>query len=165
MTEKIALERAQLLAKEFCGKINRFCEKILVVGSVRRQKPLVHDVDIVVIPKAGGGALDILIWMKKQSDIGTRIKKLGSKMVSITYQGIPIDLYFATPETWWTLVLIRTGTREHNIKMCLEAKKKGWTLHADGQGLSDEQGEKIEVNSEEEFFEKLGLAYKFPEER
>jgi len=43
----------------------------------------------------------------------------------VLYNGEQIDLYFATPETWGTLVLIRTGSAEHNIKLSMIAQKEG----------------------------------------
>ena len=46
-----------------------------------------------------------------------------------------LDIYVATPETWATLLLIRTGSRAHNIKLCARARAMGMRLHADGSGL------------------------------
>jgi hypothetical protein len=48
---------------------------------------------------------------------------------------IGVDLYLATPETWATTLLIRTGSKEHNIWLCERARRLGGKLHASGQGL------------------------------
>lgn len=164
--QKISLVRAKDRAKEFCDWIQSYCSKFMVVGSIRRQRPEVNDVDIVAIPNLGG-AVSILEWAKspRGADAGVRLLKVGKTGMQFIFQGVQVDLYLATPETWWTLVIIRTGSASHNVKMCIEAKNKGWVLHVDGRGLYDGHNRRIEFNSEEEFFEKLGLPYKFPEER
>src|SRR6266446_3745254 len=48
---------------------------------------------------------------------------------------MPVDIYMATEESWATLLLIRTGSAEHNIWMCARARACGGKLHADGSGL------------------------------
>lgn len=161
--QDISLERAEIVAEEFLRYIARWCEKKMVVGSVRRGKAWVHDIDIVIIPKPRG-ALDIVLWAKAQRD-GTRVMKMGRASMQILFRGIQIDLYLATQETWWTHVIIRTGSKEHNIQLCTHAKNMQLKLHADGRGLVNRYDQKIEVNSEEQFFERLHLAYRAPEER
>ncbi|MBN1366607.1 MAG: hypothetical protein JW967_01600 [Dehalococcoidales bacterium] len=82
-----------------------------------------------------------------------------------------VDFYIATPETWATLLLIRTGSREHNIKLCSLARQKGMKLHADGSGLfrvsllESEPDERIAGDTEDSIFKALGLPYQEPEER
>jgi DNA polymerase/3'-5' exonuclease PolX len=81
------------------------------------------------------------------------------------HQGIPVDIYLANPDTWITLVLIRTGPAQHNIKLCTKARELGYCLHADGRGLFTRTGMKLKTDTEQEFFERLGLSYTPPEGR
>jgi len=78
---------------------------------------------------------------------------------------IPLDIYFATPETFATLLLIRTGSVESNIRLAARAKKRGWRLAASGGGLFNERGERIAGDSEESIYQALGLPWQRPEER
>jgi DNA polymerase/3'-5' exonuclease PolX len=89
----------------------------------------------------------------------------GKKVEERVYKGVQVDLYFATPETWHTLLLIRTGSKAHNIKLTTLTKKKGWHLYASGRGLFNEKGERIAGDTEWSFFEALGLPYAEPWER
>lgn len=121
----------------------------------------VNHIDIVLIPANQGQLLAAL------QSLG-RIKSGAGKLIRIDLpNGIAVDLYIATPETWATLLLIRTGSKEHNIYLCSRARQKGMVLHADGRGLYwvDTDNRVSEGNSEEGIFKALGLPYKKPEER
>jgi len=84
--------------------------------------------------------------------------------------GILIDVYIAAPTTWATLLLIRTGSKAHNIRLCSRARDRGMKLHADGSGLfrlADCEDTEVRVagDTEESIFAALGLPYYRPEER
>jgi DNA polymerase (family 10) len=142
----------------YCAEIDGE-KKIKIVGSVRRRKPACHDIDIVLIP---GDAWELAAALKR---IGKQVKG-GEKMSCfITAGGHQVDIYFATPETWATLLLIRTGSKEHNIKLCAAARARGWKLCATGNGLFNEKGERIAGDSEASIFVALGMLYIPPERR
>ena len=42
------LQEAQKFANQIVEHISPFCERIAVAGSIRRRKPIVRDVDIVL---------------------------------------------------------------------------------------------------------------------
>jgi len=44
------LEKAKAIADEVVRRLGPYCTKIEVAGSIRRRKPWVKDVDIVLIP-------------------------------------------------------------------------------------------------------------------
>ena len=152
------LKRGQALAQEVIDILRPHCEKIEVAGSIRRKKPFVHDVDIVLIPANQGALLTAL------QGLGSRVKE-GPAIMQRQYKGASIDFYIASPETWFTLLLIRTGSKEHNIRLTTLAKRRGWHLHASGKGLTDEFGRRVAGDSEESFFRGLGIAYLLPEQR
>ncbi|MBA7716801.1 hypothetical protein ES703_125879 [subsurface metagenome] len=95
-----------------------------------------------------------------------KVSMSGMKLARVTMDGgTQLDVYYATPETFATLLLIRTGSKDNNIRLCTLAKKKAWRLFADGSGLFNERGERIAGDSEESIYEALGLRYQLPEER
>jgi len=150
------LERAQRIAREVIKRLSPYCarERIEVVGSTRRKKPSVND----IIPSD--------LWNLHHEIMGMgQVRMSGNKIMRVMVGSVQVDLYFASPETWATLLLIRTGSAENNIRLCSLAKKKGWHLAASGDGLFNEKGERIAGDSEESIYEALGLLYREPEER
>ncbi len=162
------LAKAKAIADEVVSKLSPFCSRIQVAGSIRRQKSTVRDIDLVLIPNNRGQFIYAL------QQLG-RIKMGGSKVIRVGMgftKGIDLDVYIATTETWATLLLIRTGSTNHNIKLCKLALQQGKKLHADGSGLFkiEAQGcEGVEVriagDTETSIFAALGVPYKEPGER
>jgi DNA polymerase (family 10) len=149
-----------------------YCSRIEIAGSIRRRRPFTHDIDLVVIPANQGQFITALRALGP-------FKVGGQKLIRVNYRPLALDIYVATPETWATLLLIRTGSAAHNIWMCELAKSKGMKLHADGSGLfrilsSCDRGMaehaphwelRVAGDTEESIFEALGIKYKKPEER
>lgn len=49
--ERIPLAQAQEIAEDWLMKLGRFCDRIEVAGSIRRQKETVGDIEIVALPR------------------------------------------------------------------------------------------------------------------
>jgi len=152
------LEKAKVIADIVVKTIAPYCEQIEVAGSIRRQKAFVNDIDLVVIPRDRWN-LDLALGRMGN------YKMSGMKIARVEMDSIPLDVYFATPETFATLLLIRTGSAENNIRLATLAKKRGWHMAASGDGLFNENGQRIAGDSEESIFKALGLPYQRPEER
>ena len=161
MPSEILLERAQKTAEAVIEKLRPYCKRIEVAGSVRRHRPKVHDVDIVLVPSDPWNLHSEILGLCRPFPATMS----GAKIYRFNIGDIPIDIYFATEENWATLLLIRTGSTEHNIWLCSTAKRKGWHLHADGSGLFDESGGRIAGDTEASIFEALNLPYQRPEDR
>lgn len=152
------LEQAQKIANEVLWRLAPYCKKIEVAGSVRRQKPFPGDIDFVLIPSDP--------WNLNQEIMRLGPPKLaGDKLKRVAHQGVQLDFYFATEETWATLLLIRTGSKDNNIRLATLAKKRGWHLAANGDGLFDEKGQRVAGDTEQSIYEALGLTYQEPWER
>ena len=160
----MTLEEAKLIAERVKQTLSPYCDRIEIAGSIRRGRPLVHDIDIVMIPKPEA-ALTINYVL---SHIGT-IAKDGPKIKQLWYTEnqslISVDLYLATPATWATLLLIRTGSKENNIRLCSLAKRKGWQLKANGDGLFDENSNRVAGDTEESIYQALDIPYQEPHRR
>ncbi|MCL4233983.1 MAG: hypothetical protein KJ042_05655 [Deltaproteobacteria bacterium] len=180
------LAYARRIAEAVVEELRPLAEQIEIVGSIRRRVAQVHDIDIVVM-----SLFDEIregLWGTKRIDrvrecvLGweasgrVTIEVRGDKKMAFrTRAGISVELYFAAPilsgnppvmvSTWPTLKLIRTGSREHNIRLARRAKEMGMHLHADGQGITDARGRLLVVKSEEDIFRELGLPYVGPGER
>ena len=152
------LAEAQSIFNEIFYRLKPYCERIEVVGSIRRLKPEVGDIDIILIP-ADAWELD-----KEIDRLGPPIAD-GEKLRRVEYNGTQVDIYYATPKTWSTLLLIRTGSKENNIQLCSQARSLGMKLKANGDGIIDVGGQLIPIESEEQVYKILGLKYQEPWER
>ncbi len=155
---KIALERAQKVADAVMKRLIPYCQRIDIAGSIRRGKPWVNDVDLVLIPH------DLWNFHGELIKLG-QLKMSGKKIMRVMVGSTQVDIYVADEDTWATLLLIRTGSKESNIRLCSRAKDMGWHLAASGDGLFNEKGERIAGDSEISIYNALGLPYQRPEER
>ncbi|MBA7709038.1 DNA polymerase/3'-5' exonuclease PolX [subsurface metagenome] len=155
---KIALERAEKIAAAVVKRLSPYCQRIEVAGSVRRRVEWVNDIDFVLIPSDP--------WNLHHEIKGMgQVRMSGKKIMRVMVGEVQVDVYVASEETWATLLLIRTGSAENNIRLCSIAKKMGWHLAASGDGLFNEKGERIAGDTEFSIFNTLGLPYQRPEER
>lgn len=169
------LEEAQKHAHTIVELIRDLCDKIEIVGSIRRRKSEVNDADIIAIPKtkkymrvfeeyeSSDGSWKAI--EKRLIQHGLHKIRAGDELLAFGLEHVdfPIDIYRARPETWGTLLLIRTGSARHNIILCSTAQHMGLALSA-AQGVIKD-GKVIASRTEEEIFEALGLDYVPPEKR
>lgn len=152
------LKDAQKFAEQIMEQIHPYCDRLIVAGSIRRKKSEVRDVDFVLIPKP-------FLWHRivaaLQRNMDAEVLKHGEKAAQLTINGINVDLYSATEETWEPLLLIRTGSAEHNIKLAMIAQKKGMKLSH--KGLIKDG--KVVATTEKEIFNHLDLQLVRPEDR
>lgn len=150
LEKRIDRKIAEKIADELLVLMKQHFVKYEVCGSIRRRKPDVGDIDIVAIPKSsysiGEETLSELI--KKIDPKGAEeAKKLGKSAAKrflngelvkrFEFNSMSVDLYLADEKTFGTLVLIRTGSKEHNIKLTSIARQKGLKLFASGKGLCE----------------------------
>jgi len=156
------LEQARQIANNIKKILTPYCDRIEIAGSIRRGKPIVHDIDIVLIEKPESA----LIIPSLLATIGA-ITLNGSKIKRLHYgdADINIDIYTATPASWSTLLLIRTGSKENNIRLATIAKRKGWQLKANGDGLFNNHGDRIAGDTEQSIYQVLDISYQEPHDR
>lgn len=164
------LEKARAIAEELKGLLEPVCNRITIAGSIRRQKPDVGDVELLVIPRAN--YLDRLLYeLMMKNILAMRLNKRGSRtygpknklMVNIP-SGIGVDIFSTDEKCWWVSLVVRTGGKVTNQRIAVAAIKKGWHLKAYGSGFSTPQGD-IVCRSERDVFEFVGLRYLEPWER
>lgn len=170
----ITLESADALATKLVEQLKPYCKHrpdgtsfIEVAGSVRRRCKMVNDVDIVLIIEPSRAWDFYALLRQYQANTGT-----ANKIMHFRFGIAEVDLYIANEETWATLLLIRTGSKENNIRLCKLALDKNMRLHADGSGLfklevQGCEGEEVRIagDTEESIYKALGEPYQEPEER
>ena len=166
------LDRSEVepLAFKILTEIEDFCVRAEIAGSLRRRRGSINDIDIVVQPRPEPNSwLNILKTVKREFDATT--EKQGDKLAtlyvpfaSIKGRGhVQVDLYRATAATWGILLLVRTGSKEHNVHLCNVAISKGLRLFF-SQGLVKD-GQVIAGRTEEEVFQALGMPFVIPQDR
>jgi DNA polymerase/3'-5' exonuclease PolX len=187
MAEKKKYDRAVALAvaNELVELMRPSVTRIEIAGSIRREKPLVSDVELVYAPrmvevkdglfdtKLDDAAADkieaMLQWgpiiQKRQNVNGSVTWGSKNKLAVHVASGIPVDFFSTTEENFWMSLVIRTGSTESNMRLIEGAKRRGYHLHAYGTFSSLHDGRKIAVTSEREVFEIAGIAYVQPKDR
>lgn len=153
------LAQAQTIAAGVVKRLSPYCRRIEVAGSIRRRKPFVNDIDLVLIPS------DPWNLEHEIMGLGQVRQAWGEKLKRVMYNGVQVDIYYATEETWATLLLIRTGSMESNIHLASLAKKMGWRLAASGDGLFNQKGQRVAGDTEESIYRALGLPFQDPWKR
>lgn len=164
------LPRAIAIACALQAKMADYCDKIIIAGSIRRLRPVVNDIDLVILPKdkaalkARCAAKWRTIMAGEQNCIYEVPISDGTIQVDIFFaRHASADLFTKTPSNFGSLLLCRTGSREFNISMVEFAKAKGlrWNPY---QGVFHDQT-LIASETEEEIFEALQLDFIPPEAR
>jgi DNA polymerase/3'-5' exonuclease PolX len=169
---------AERLAHQIAAALTPFCDQIEVAGSIRRRRPLVGDIDLVVLPKPGQ-----LEALKERCKRNTKVLTDGDQnlIVELKTTGdepVQLDIFIAKPEVremfettptnFGSLLLCRTGSVAHNIYLVQHAKALGlvWNPYhgvfgPDGTGRSKLRASATEA----EIFSALKLPFVKPEDR
>lgn len=167
------LAEAEKYAEQILSCIGSLVSRAAVAGSVRRRRPQVRDIDLVVIPKQ----LQVSVfnvdpdssWNSIYNRLSSRLKmkkiRKGPELMTLGFPDVdlPVDIYRARPETWGVLHLIRTGSIDHNIRMCSRAKRMGMMLSAKRGVIKD--GNVVACEKEQDIFRALDMRYIPPERR
>jgi len=153
------LEEGRLIANEVVELLKPLCEKIEIAGSIRREKPEVKDIDIVLLPKG----VEANVFRQRLEEAGAKTTLAGEKFLQFLFKEAQIDVYLAKDGNFEILLLIRTGSAEHNRMLCSKALQKGMKMNFI-LGLIDANKNVVE-NTERGILEKLLGRYVEPKER
>ena len=161
---ELDLKDAEKIANQIKTIVCVHCVKIEIAGSVRRQKHKVHDIDFVVVTKSD------FEWQKISEELRRMKAKPSCQGSSVIKAFLPcpngliqVDFYRAKPQTFGILLLVRTGSAEHNVWLAGCAISKGMRIKY-SEGLIKDKSV-IAGETEQGVFEALGLPYPLPSER
>jgi len=129
MKKDIPLATAINIANRFKEVLKPHCSKIAVAGSVRRMKPSVGDIELVVVPN------EPLCLNEVFPKDYPGIKKKGDKMKQFFYpqSGIQIDLYITDITQFGRILAIRTGSSVFShMVLAVQWNRLGWCGTPDG---------------------------------
>lgn len=186
------------VAKELEPLLSPFCSRLAIAGSVRRGKDMVGDLEILFVsqteqrpnPDSLFGepvevqlALEALDEMVRQRIIlprpkcdGTRTWGSAIRLAAHCFTTLPVDFFRATEESWFNLLVCRTGGAQTNMEIASRAKERmlQWNPSIDCAGFTmlntrggDGKGgrQQIRVSSEEDVFATVGMEYLPPHRR
>jgi DNA polymerase (family 10) len=165
-----ALQHAQVVMDE----LERNCERVEIAGSLRRQVPVVKDIEICAIARHdenGHSLLDkwarqtgAVQWIKTgTSEIIPRAPRPGARQLrGVLPIGIKLDLFITTRERWGATFLIRTGSASYSKGVVTLAKKLGCRFEG---GEFWVHGASTPVPEEEDIYRLLRLQFVPPDKR
>lgn len=152
-----------------------------ICGSYRRLKQYSNDLDFIVVHPEVKEKEDLennpyfkkylqllkddkfIIENKTSYDVLTKFMGLFRWNKESTYLR-HIDIRFMPWNSYYSAILYFTGSGDFNAKMRNKAKQQGYTLNEYGLFYQD-SGKKININSEKDIFEKIGMEYISPPNR
>jgi DNA polymerase (family 10) len=160
---RILLSRAESIAEQIVGALRSHpgAERVEVAGSLRRRTDSVKDLDIIATAQDPAGLaaalaeLPLIESVLSSGDAGARV---------LTHSGMKVDLKVVEPDQFGNVLQHFTGAKAHNVALRESAVRRG--LHVSEYGiLDDATGETLRCATEEEVYERLGLAWIPPELR
>lgn len=138
------LHQAQTIAESTLQILAPHCQIINIAGSIRRQKPEVKDIELVVLPikETINTTLDMfsdhsnIITEQNCWEFSNAVKSLGTILKGKTTgkylkielpQGIMLDLFIPSAHDYYRQYAIRTGSADYSYKIIATGWKKiGW---------------------------------------
>lgn len=173
LTRKQAEATFGMLRDVICKAVD--CFEVSLVGSYRRGKKILGDIDILVgcreiSQKTRASLVDALEgehitgWiLKGDQRLSFLIKVSKLHTVQVCPHTVQVDILLATQEEWPCALLYFTGSKLYNEWMRHVAKKQGMLLNQ--RGLYDLHSVRIPAHTEEDVFRALRLQYEEPSAR
>lgn len=183
---RIPYSDALRLAEEFRSLISHRCEQTQIVGSLRRKRATVKDIELLVepafidVPEGLFGDTQrtnllrlFMLELKEAGIVRDRLGKdgkgaFGDRFMRMIWKGVAVDLFVCLPPAQYgVLEIIRTGSAEFSKKLMIPKHQGGYMPLGmrieDGQLL--DRGELVRTPTEQCVFEAIGLPYVRPENR
>lgn len=144
-----------------------------IVGSLRRERPDVGDIELLVEPRStpallGDASYDTeSVRRKIEMDVG-HIRVGGSRHMRAALHDDPsiaIEIFLAHPPAFWgSLLAIRTGPAELGAIAMRRLIDRGY-FHRDGHVVNEATRDIVPTDTEEQFFALAGLPCVLPNRR
>ncbi|MFB6120125.1 MAG: DNA polymerase/3'-5' exonuclease PolX [Halobacteriaceae archaeon] len=169
--ERTLLGRAESRAEEIHDRLADADEfdRVQIVGSFRRRRPTVGDIDVLATAPDPAAAMDRFTGFEAVEDVRSR----GETKSSVVVPGdLQVDLRIVDPECWGAALVYFTGSKDHNITLRDRALDRDWKLNEYGlydvSGVEDageREGDRIAGDTEEGVYDALDCAWIPPELR
>ncbi|WP_255150801.1 DNA polymerase/3'-5' exonuclease PolX [Halorarius halobius] len=143
-------------------------ERVETAGSLRRWRPTVGDVDVLVATDDRQAVVDRFV------EFDAETIEAGTSKASLRANGIRVDLRVVVPDEWGSALLYFTGSKDHNIVLRNRAIERELKVNEYGvfdvSGVDDPDsgqrvGERVAGETEAAMYAALELPYIAPEMR
>ena len=166
---KLDYEVASMAALNMIDELKKVCcdyniDNAIVAGSLRRYKKYdIGDIDIILVTTDGLIHPDFTKYL--ESELGFQIDAGGSKLVrSLSHADVQFDFYSCTESELVPMLSYLTGSQSHNIMLRSIARRLGYKLNQKSLIRLEDETE-IQLSSEIQLYETLGLRYVEPNRR
>lgn len=177
------LAEAEQAAAWLVEQIEHYAERVLIAGSIRRRKPTVKDIEILVEPtvdqipadlfgEATAEFVPLYGWLDgvltPRLDVHGR-RAWGPRYRRALFLGYPLDLFIVRdPDEWGLLAAIRTGPAAFSRKLVTSRSRggflpPGWRVQE--RKLRRPGGAVVPTPEEADVFAALGIPWQEPEAR
>jgi len=159
--ERVLLTIAEPIARDLMERLKTLpvVEKCDAVGSLRRMKETIGDVDIIVASKKPKEVIEFFVRLP----VFKRILASGeTKASAIHKHNVRVDLEILSSADYGSLLQHFTGSKQHNIHLRTWAVEKGLKISEYGV---IKKGKVYHFSEEKKFYEFLGMQYIPPELR
>lgn len=183
----IPLSEAREAAASLVAMLTPSCTRIAIAGSIRRERPVVHDLELVAIARreVRGGLwgdaeeIDLLAERVRalREDGVLRLRDVearradgsievghrdGDAYKALEYVGLPVDLFVTDAERWGCIFALRTGPGDWNTRLVTDCKRYFRSVSG---GRVHHFDKPIPTPEEADFFRALGVPWIEPRER
>lgn len=153
--QRHSYQQVAMLASLLASALLPCCFRVEIMGSLRRQRKDVKDIDLIFLPGGWSEAQVVALFRS----FGQPVHH-GETMGAIVLPGgIPAQLWSVErPEVWGAAQLHFTGPRDYNIALRIRANRRGWKLSQ--HGLVDRAtGRLIAGRTEKEVLDALEMPW------
>jgi DNA polymerase/3'-5' exonuclease PolX len=181
---RLPLAEAEILAGEIVSLLAPYCERLEIVGSIRRRKADIGDVEILAIPRFQEWASATLFGdPERVNTLDCFCRGLltgfvfnprgrgafGERYKQLEYKGFAMDLFSCLPPAQWgVLQVIRTGPADFSHRLVKDRRYGGmlppWAVVREG-AIWHRDGALQETPTEADVFRMLGVEFVPPEAR
>ena len=176
---RIPYAEAMAFARTVENRLDPFCQRVVIAGSLRRFKETVGDIELVLIPKHMTNLFGDVV----QREVGIEQALIQAGFVftknGMLYKqvyhpefrkgSVMIDLFLTIPEKWGCIFTIRTGSADFSHKLVTKRMFGGWcpdNLHFKNGRLWDGYHDLfLDTPEEMDVFDALGMKYVDPVNR
>lgn len=175
MKTKTPYNEALKTAQHIKDNLSPHCQRCEIVGSIRRKKPIVGDIEILCLPKLQLVPKSLFeTKVVRHQDFVNFFKNwqpktgqpVDGKYLKCQYGKIQVDIFIATADNYGLIKWLRTGSSGYNMNILMEFKRRGFKME-DGllYKFNGRSYDFIPTSTEESFYKTIGIPLIAPELR
>lgn len=153
------LIRAEAKANYLFKQFESFCDRVQVVGKIRRRKQDIDKIEILLAPK--GASLFGLMYKIVELGGEGGIKVASKKVIILKdeLEEVEAVVWFTSLDKWPVTLLIKTGGNKSNQRIAKLCEGKEWQLSVQEGAIYNEEGKRLIIKEEKDIYSLLEIPY------